>query len=74
MIHMEHIPRVAEAIQKQMKEKDLSDRSLAKAAGIPATTLGRKLSQGGESFTVLELKRIALALNVGVIYLLEGST
>lgn len=73
VIRMEHKPVIAEAIKKQMDTQKLSDRALAKATGIPATTLGRKMASGGESFTMLELKRISQVLGVGVLFIIEGS-
>lgn len=66
VVHMAHIDiaeRTAQAVSQAALTKGRSIRSLADEAGIPTTTMGRKLKGVGE-FTPSELFRIADALGI----------
>lgn len=73
VFHMEHKQGIAEAIKEKLGDTGTSDRALATATGIPATTLDRKLKLGGDTLTLRELKLIANALNTEVLELIKGS-
>lgn len=54
------------AIQEVMERARMTQADLACAAGIPLTTLHRRLhSKGGKSFEVVELLAICEALGIG---------
>ena len=68
VVHMAHIDiaeRTAQAVSQAALTKGRSIRSLADEAGIPTTTMGRKLKGVGE-FTPSELYRLSLSLNTTV--------
>jgi hypothetical protein len=52
---------VAEAVRAAINESVGSLRAAATEAGIPLTTLHRKLIGSGDGFTVAELRRLATA-------------
>jgi len=56
-------------IRAVARDRAISDNALAKATGIPLTTLKRKLD-GYSEFTVGEIARLAVALGVAGVELL----
>jgi len=52
---------VAEAVSRLLRESGTSQAGLSEQAGIPRTTLQRRLIDG--DFTITELARIALVLD-----------
>lgn len=62
-----NLPReIADKVAQAIGRKDRSLRSTALAAGIPATTFGRKI-KGETDFTTPELFRIASYLGVTLL-------
>lgn len=58
---------VAEAVKAAIEAADLNVHQVAKGAGMPYTTLSRRLAVATENpFTVRELANIAAYLNVPV--------
>lgn len=57
--------RVVAAVQAAVSEKGVTSYTLAQQAGIPRTTLDRRLA-GVDPFKLDELERIAAALDVPV--------
>lgn len=62
----------ARAVTAEMARQNVSQVDLSTRAGIPRPTLQRRLS-GFSPFTVDELDRIAQALRVEVVALMDGS-
>ena len=60
---------VAERVRSAMVDKGQTAKSLAEAAGIPRTTLARRLT-GNSSFTLNELDAIAPLLGLTAAHLL----
>ena len=66
-----YVAGVADKVVAAMHAKDVSRLALADKAGIPRTTLIRRLT-GTSPFTVDELARIAGALGVDVVALVAA--
>lgn len=62
--------QVAAQVAAAMVAKDVSQKALAEATDIPRVTLIRRLN-GAQPFTVAELSRIAVALEVDVRSLID---
>lgn len=63
---------VSRNIAALLTQKNRSKKSVAEEAGIPITTLGRKLNGGGD-FTIAEIARIADALAVNPLRIFPRS-
>lgn len=62
---------VAANIKTAMKNRGISELSLAENAGIPRTTLNRRFrSDGADAFTVREVKAVARVLGTSAAKLL----
>lgn len=53
----------AELIKQKIREKGYTVEEVAKRSGMYRSTMYRKLNKGGESFTVSELRAIAVMLS-----------
>lgn len=73
---MEHAPTttaLAGVISRRLAETGMSIREAAAKAGIPATTLNRRLTSTSSPFTVTELSDLASVLGTTPISLLRDA-
>ena len=55
--------RLAEVLNRQLRESNLSVSAASRKTGIPYPTLYRRLNSGGRGLTIDETERLAGALN-----------
>lgn len=70
--HRGSSPPISQRITAALRDADQSQHWLANATGIPLTTRRRRLVSAGDSFTLDELARIAVALDVDFLHLVAA--
>ncbi len=66
--------RLAEVLNHQLNESNLSVSAASRKTGIPYPTLYRRLNSGGRGLTIDETERLARALNTTPTDLLTQAT
>lgn len=66
--------RLAEVLNRQLQESNLSVSETSRKTGIPYTTLYRRLNSGGRGLTVDETERLANTLGTSLPELVKQVT
>lgn len=66
------LPKLGQAVREVRKAQGMSQEALADAAGIDRSHMG-KIERGERNVSVLNIARVAKALNVSVAYLMTSA-